>query len=165
MDDRVWRWFAQSTERLVLAMALGPVRARLLGVAAFGRPARVGTRWEGELLVVVDPLPPRWARAPWLEAGSGLRLRLLWKGPGALAYPSPRYLEILRRGAILHDPEGLLASTFDLFLDSLTAHGLKVSGTEPFPCWSVDRGWPDGPLTPARPQPVAAGRGGSAPGP
>lgn len=44
---------------------------------------------------------------------------LRWKSRASLAYPSPLYLQILQRGAILYDPEGLLEESLSRLLEGL----------------------------------------------
>lgn len=103
----------------------------LVGVAACGPPYQLGERWLAELLVVGDPLPPRRRRPRFLATPSGLDLRLGWRSLEGLAYPSPRHLEILSRGAILYDPEGILAARLAPLSADLQAQGIHLHRTVP----------------------------------
>lgn len=82
----------------------------LVGLAAWCPPYRLGRRWQAELLVVADPLPPSRRRRRLVPTLRGVDLRVTWRSVEGLAYSSPRHREILRWGRILYDPAGLLTS-------------------------------------------------------
>lgn len=103
--------------RLAAAQPPQAGHPRLIGAAVLAPPAPFGARMEAELLLVADPLPGRRHRPSRLETAGGLRLGLRWKSRASLAYPSPLYLQILQRGAILYDPEGLLEKSLSLLLE------------------------------------------------
>lgn len=89
----------------------GRVPAWLVGVAACGPPYRLGSRWLAEFLVVADPLPPLDVRPQLLPGPPGMILKLCWRSVAGLAYPSPFHLEIARRGTVLYDPWGIVATS------------------------------------------------------